>query len=122
MSDTKQSRNALASKALLRIEGGEKVLAEVRAARVEGKKHAADIPETVRQHRCRCAPALRGSREIELVVPIEVKAVADALMARDLVPCPEAFFEQCLAAYMPNGAIMALTGLGVRLLTAHGRK
>lgn len=39
------------------------------------------------------------SEKIELVVPIEVKAVADALMARDLVPGP-AFFEQCLAAYI----------------------
>ncbi len=51
MSDTKQSRAVSASKALDRIEGGQKVLAEVRAARTEGEKHAADTPEMVRQHR-----------------------------------------------------------------------
>ncbi len=100
MSDTKQSTAASASKALDRIEGGQKVLAEVRAARAEGKKHAADTPETVRQHRADARVLYEGSEKIELVVPIEVKAVADALMARDLVPGPEAFFEQCLAAYI----------------------
>ncbi len=41
-----------------------------------------------------------GREKIELEVPIEVKAIADALMARDLIPGPEAFFEQCLAAYI----------------------
>lgn len=100
MSDTKQTRAASASKALDRIEGGQKVLAEVRTARAEGKQRAADIPETVRQHRADARVLYEGSEKIELVVPIEVKAVADALMARDLVPGPEAFFEQCLAAYI----------------------
>ena len=51
MSDTKQSTAASASKALDRIEGGQKVLAEVRAARAEGKQHTANTPEMVRQHR-----------------------------------------------------------------------
>lgn len=100
MSDTKQSTTASASKALDRIEGGQKVLAEVRAARAEGKPHAADIPETVRRHRADSRVLFEGREKIELVVPVEVKAVADALMARDLVPGPEAFFEQCLAAYI----------------------
>ncbi len=100
MSDTKQSTAASASKALDRIEVGQKVLAEVRTARTEGKTHAADIPETVRQHRADARVLYEGREKIELVVPIEVKAVADALMARDLVPGPEAFFEQCLAAYI----------------------
>lgn len=100
MSDTKQSTAASASKALGRIEGGQKVLAEVRAARAEGKMHAADTPETVRQHRADARVLYEGREKIELVVPIEVKAVADALMARDLIPGAEAFFEQCLAAYI----------------------
>lgn len=100
MSDTKQSRTALAAKALDRIEGGEQVLTEVRAARAEGKKHAADMPETVRQHRADARTLYQGREKLELELPIEVKAVADALMARDLVPGPEAFFEQCLAAYI----------------------
>jgi hypothetical protein len=100
MSDSKQSTAALASKALDRIEGGLKVLAEVRAARAEGKTHAADNPETVRQHRADARVLFQGREKLELELPIEVKAVADALMARDLVPGPEAFFERCLAAYL----------------------
>jgi hypothetical protein len=100
MSDTKQSTAASASKALDRIEGGQKVLVEVRAARAEGKKLAADTPETVRQHRADARVLYEGREKIELEVPIEVKAVVDALMARDLIPGPEAFFEQCLAAYI----------------------
>lgn len=100
MSETKQSTAASAMKALDRIEGGQKVLAEIRAARAEGKTHAADTPETVRQHRADARVLYEGREKIELVVPIEVKAVADALMARDLVAGPEAFFEQCLAAYI----------------------
>ncbi len=100
MSDTKQSTAASALKALDRIEGGQKVLGEVRTARAEGKTHAADTPETVRQHCADARMLYEGREKIELEVPIEVKAVADALMARDLVPGPEAFFEQCLAAYI----------------------
>lgn len=100
MSDTKQTRVASASKALDRIEGGQKVLAEVRAARVEGKTHAADTTETVRQHRADARVLYEGSEKLELELPIEVKAVADALMVRDLIPGPEAFFEQCLVAYI----------------------
>lgn len=100
MSDTTQNRAALATKALDRIEGGQKALAEVRAARADGKQHAADVPEALRQHRADARVLYQGREKIELELPIEVKAVADALMARDLVPGPEAFFEQCLAAYI----------------------
>lgn len=100
MPDMKPTQAALASKALDRIEAGERTLAAIQKARADGRTHDADTPEAVRQHRSDVDVLYAGREKLELELPIEVKAVADALMARDLIAGPEAFFERCLAAYI----------------------
>lgn len=85
---------------LEQMKDSEEFLADVRAARMKGKRDILDEPQIVDRHKGRLKTLFQGGDDEDVEVPPGVAAKIEGLVARDVLSSREELIEKALAAYI----------------------